>query len=231
MLGKKIYNDFLHGYTKKQWGITPKKISKTILKRLPVRFNYNDNYYNDKYQGVPINGYTEIIKNMLNNKKIKIYLSKSYKKSYSLNFDITIFTGPIDEYFNYKYGRLSYRTVYWKKKNFLKNDYQGNAIINYNDPNVPYTRIIEPQHFNPERQNNGTTIFYEYSKETTQKDIPYYPKRLEKDKIKLNKYLKEIKRSKNIYFLGRLGTYRYLDMHIVIKESLEFFKKNKKILV
>ena len=99
-------------------GNNSKKISKTILKRLPVRFNYNDNYYNDKYQGVPINGYTEIIKNMLNNKKIKIYLSKSYKKSYSLNFDITIFTGPIDEYFNYKYGRLSYRTVYWKKKNF-----------------------------------------------------------------------------------------------------------------
>lgn len=231
MVGKDLYKDFLHGYTFKQWGVSPKNIPETILKRLPIRFNYNDNYYNDMYQGIPENGYTDLIKNILDHKSIKVFLSKKYKDFKNSNYYMTFYSGPIDEFFDYKYGMLNYRTVYWKKKVLKKDDFQGNPVINYNNPEIPYTRIIEHKHFDTKRLSNKTAIFYEFSKKTTQKDIPYYPVRFESDKKKLQKYQNEANKLKNFFFIGRLGTYRYLDMHIVIQESLDLFKKIKKNLV
>ncbi len=230
MLGKDLYKDFLHGYTIKQWGISPKKIPESVLKRLPVRFNYNDNYYNDIYQGVPIDGYTSLVKNILQHKSINVKLSLNFKKVDIKRYSKIFYTGPIDEYFNYKYGKLNYRTVYWKKKTFNVNDFQGSAVINYNNPKIPYTRVIEYKHFSPQEKSKKTVVYYEYSKKTEKKDTPYYPVRFVDDKKKLEKYFKEASLLKNIFFLGRLGTYRYLDMHNVIGESLNFFKKNKKKL-
>ena len=230
LLGKDLYKDFLHGYTIKQWGISPKKIPESVLKRLPVRFNYNDNYYNDIYQGVPIDGYTSLVKNILQHKSINVKLSLNFKKVDIKKYSKIFYTGPIDEYFDYKYGKLNYRTVYWKKKTFKVDDFQGNAVINYNNPKIPYTRVIEYKHFSPQEKSKKTVVYYEYSKKTEKKDTPYYPVRFADDKKKLEKYFKEASLLKNIFFLGRLGTYRYLDMHNVIGESLNFFKKNKKKL-
>lgn len=231
LIGKKIYKNFFYGYTSKQWGVSPKKIPVSVLKRLPMRFDYNDNYYNHKYQGIPESGYTEIIKKIIKKKSIKLLLSTPYNKDLEKIYDQIIFTGPIDEYFNYEFGRLNYRTVYWKKKTFSSNDVQGNALINYNDKKIPYTRTIEYQHFNPEKKNKGSVLFYEYSKKTGVNDIPYYPVRFKSDKIKLDLYQKKADKLKNVHFIGRLGTYRYLDMHVVIKESMDFFQKYKKIFI
>ena len=230
MIGRDLYRDFLYGYTIKQWGFSPKNIPENVLKRLPVRFNYDDNYYNDRYQGIPKKGYTSIIKSILNHKSIKVILNKKYKKTDSRNYDFIFYSGPIDEFFDYKFGMLNYRTVYWKKKIIKSEDFQGNPVINYNDPKIPYTRVIEHKHFDPNRLSKKTAIYYEYSKKTSKKDIPYYPVRFESDKIKLHKYNQEAKKIKNLFFIGRLGTYRYLDMHIVIEESLSLFKKIKKYL-
>ena len=230
MIGKDLYRDFLYGYTIKQWGTSPKNIPENVLKRLPVRFNYDDNYYNDHYQGIPKDGYTSIIKKILNHKSIRVILKKKYKLADSRNYDLTFYSGPIDKFFNYKFGMLNYRTVYWKKKIFKCQDFQGNPVINYNDPKIPYTRVIEHKHFDSNRISKKTVIYYEYSKKTTKKDIPFYPVRSETDKIKLDRYNKEAKKFKNLFFIGRLGTYRYLDMHIVIEESLSLFKKIKRHL-
>lgn len=230
MIGKDLYKDFLYGYTIKQWGVSPKNIAESVLKRLPVRFNYDDNYYNDCYQGIPKDGYTSIINNILNHKSIRVILKKKYKKVDSKNYDFTFYSGPIDKFFNYKFGMLNYRTVYWKKKIFKIEDFQGNAVINYNDPKIPYTRVIEHKHFDLNRKSKKTVIYYEYSKKTNKKDTPYYPVRAETDKIKLARYNEEANKLKNFFFIGRLGTYRYLDMNIVIEESLTLFKKIKKYL-
>lgn len=221
LLGKELYYSFIDGYTRKQWGCSPKLLSAKILSRLPVRFNYDDNYYNDIYQGIPVNGYTEIIERMLNHSQITIELNSKYTKSWNESFDLVIYTGPVDEYFQYQFGRLGYRTVIFKKK-YGTGDFQGNAVINYCNSNVSYTRIHEHKYFTPWNIFNDTVYFYEYSKETEGNDIPYYPKRLEDDMKLLDKYNKLIKNEKNVHFLGRLGTYRYLDMDKVIKEAIHF---------
>jgi UDP-galactopyranose mutase len=231
LVGKELYKDFLYGYTIKQWGISPKKIPESILKRLPIRFNYNDNYYNDIYQGIPINGYTSLIDNILKHNSINVKLSLDFKKVNVKNYSKIFYTGPIDEFFKYKYGRLNYRTVYWRKKTYKVEDFQGNAVINYNNVRIPYTRVIEFKHFEPQKKSSKTVVFYEYSKRTEINDTPYYPVKFDDDKKKLALYQKDAAKIKNIFFLGRLGTYRYLDMHHVIEESLDFFKRNKKLFL
>ena len=222
-LGKDLYHAFFYGYTKKQWGCEPSELPASILKRLPVRFNYNDNYYNNPYQGIPVNGYTELVEKLLDSPKINITLNKKFTYSSELLSTYThiFYTGPIDAFFNYKFARLAYRTVTFEKHT-TAGDYQGNAVINYCDETVPYTRIHEHKHFAPWEEHEKTVYFKEFSKETTADDIPYYPKRLEKDKKMLDDYRKEAELSSGLSFLGRLATYRYMDMHHVIGEALAF---------
>lgn len=219
-IGKDLYTAFFYGYTKKQWGCEPRELPASILKRLPVRFNYNDNYYSNSYQGIPREGYTSIFEKMLDMPNIEVGLNTKFDSSWNLkDFHHVFYTGPIDAFFDYKYGRLSYRTVYFEKKNG-KGDYQGNAVINYADVEVPYTRIHEHKHFAPWEEHADTVYFKEYSKETGEQDIPYYPKRLERDLVILKKYETEAQKIKNVTFLGRLATYRYMDMHQVITDAL-----------
>jgi UDP-galactopyranose mutase len=222
-VGRELYEAFFHGYTKKQWGCEPSELPASILKRLPVRFNYNDNYYNNPYQGVPINGYTEIFEGLLDNTRIKVSLGKKYNRGEETDFDYVFYTGPIDAFFDYKFGRLSYRTVTFER-NHAEGDFQGNAVINYCDEKIPYTRIHEHKHFAPWESHKETVYFKEFSKETEEGDIPYYPKRLTADKDKLSMYRKEAEQLENTGFLGRLATYRYMDMHHVIGEALDFSK-------
>jgi UDP-galactopyranose mutase len=222
-LGKDLYKAFFYGYTKKQWGCEPSELPASILKRLPVRFNYDDNYYNNPYQGIPVNGYTELIEKLMASDKIKVTLNKKF----NFNNDVLnayhhiFYTGPIDAFYNYKHGRLGYRTVTFEQ-HVTDGDYQGNAVINYCDAEVPYTRVHEHKHFAPWEKHDKTIYFKEFSKETGDTDIPYYPKRLEIDKKMLMAYRNEALQAEKISFLGRLATYRYMDMHHVIGEALHF---------
>ncbi len=226
LIGKELYKAFFYGYTKKQWGCDPSKLPADILKRLPIRFNYNDNYYRDFYQGIPKEGYTFIFDKMLNRSNIEIQLNKRFDVSWNRlsDYNHIFYTGSIDSYFNYKYGKLSYRTVFFEKKT-NDGDYQGNAVINYAESEVPYTRIHEHKHFTPWENHKKTIYFKEFSKETTENDIPYYPKRLKSDMDKYILYKKEADKLEKVTFLGRLATYRYMDMHQVIKEALDIAKK------
>jgi len=219
-IGNDLYRAFFYGYTKKQWGCEPTELPASILKRLPVRFNYNDSYYSSTYQGIPRDGYTAIFEKMLDRPNIKVLLNTKFNKDFGDDgYDKTFYTGPIDAFFDFKYGRLSYRTVFFERGE-ADGDYQGNAVINYADPTIPYTRVHEHKHFTPWEQHDKTVYFKEYSKETEEQDIPYYPKRLKGDMEILALYEEEVKKLKNYTFLGRLATYRYMDMHHVIGEAL-----------
>lgn len=222
-LGRDFYKNFFYGYTKKQWGVEPSVLPASILKRLPVRFNYDDNYYNQKYQGIPINGYTEIIKNILDHHDIEIKLGAKLTKADKKKFDHLFWSGPMDGYFNFELGRLGYRTLKFEK--FVENgDYQGNAVINYCEEHVPFTRVAEHKHFTPWETHEKTVCFREYSALCGEKDTPYYPLRLNDDKTMLKNYVKQAEKEEGVTFIGRLGTYRYLDMHVVIGESLDLAK-------
>lgn len=225
MLGKDLYQAFFYAYTKKQWGCEPTELPASILKRLPVRFNYNDNYYANPLQGIPENGYTAIFEKMLNHPQIELRLNTKYDDSFSIeDYDHVFYTGPVDAFFEYKYGRLSYRTVFFEK-GYADGDYQGNAVINYSDESVPYTRVHEHKHFTPWENHDKTIYFKEFSKETQEEDIPFYPKRLPEDLEKLELYQEEVEKLDGFTFLGRLATYRYMDMHHVIGEALELINK------
>ncbi|BDM65197.1 UDP-galactopyranose mutase [Shewanella sp. NFH-SH190041] len=219
-IGKDLYESFFKGYTIKQWGVEPKELPASILKRLPVRFNYDDNYFNHKYQGIPKDGYTPIIESLLNHKNIKLNLNTQFSSDQKDDFHHVFFTGPIDAWFNYEYGRLGYRTLDFKREEH-DGDYQGCAVMNYGDQDIPYTRISEHKHFSPWEYHDKTVIFKEYSRYCEDEDIPYYPIRLVNEKAMLMTYIERAKEQSKVSFLGRLGTYRYLDMDVTILEALE----------
>ncbi len=222
-LGPDLYKNFFYGYTKKQWGVEPAKLPTSILKRLPIRFNYDDNYYNQKYQGIPISGYTEIVRRILDHQDIEIRLGQHLESDRKKDFDHVFWSGSIDGFFKFKLGRLSYRTL--KFERLVENgDFQGNPVINYCEENVPFTRIAEHKHFAPWENHEKTVFFKEYSRECKEGDIPYYPLRLNGDKNLLEQYIGLAEKESNVTFIGRLGTYRYLDMHVVIAESLDLAK-------
>lgn len=218
-VGKDLYEAFFKGYTQKQWGMHPSELPASILKRLPVRFNYDDNYYASKYQGIPKNGYTYLVERILDHPNIEIRLNTSFKREDSKNFEHMFNSGPIDSWFDYCDGRLGYRTLDFEIERH-EGDYQGNAVINYGNQQVAYTRISEHKHFAPWEQHKKTLIYKEYSKFCESGDTPYYPIRLVKDKAQLGRYVELAKAEHNVTFVGRLGTYRYLDMHITIEEAL-----------
>ena len=224
-IGKQLYYAFFYGYTKKQWGCEPAELPASILKRIPVRFNYDDNYHNNIYTGIPVDGYTALFEKLIADSKIKIELNKKFNSSTDTTaYDHVIYTGPVDAWFNFKYGRLGYRTVTFEKFT-EKGDHQGVTQVNYCDEEVPFTRIAEHKHFTPWEDHEKTVYFKEYSHETTETDIPYYPKRLEHDKTLLKQYRAEAMQLNNISFLGRLATYRYMDMHHVIGEALDYSRE------
>ncbi|CAG7598777.1 UDP-galactopyranose mutase [Candidatus Vallotia tarda] len=220
LIGRDLYRAFLLGYTTKQWGIHPTKLQASILKRLPVRFNYDDNYYNNLYQGIPRNGYTYIVERLLDHPLIKVHLNERFDQKQVGDYSHVFYSGPIDGWFNYKDGRLGYRTLDFETSRY-NGDYQGNAVINYCDLEVPWTRISEHKHFMPWESHNQTIIFKEYSRFCGKNDLPYYPICLAKEKKLLRHYVNLAMREYNVSFVGRLGTYRYLDMHVTIREALE----------
>jgi UDP-galactopyranose mutase len=202
-LGKEFYMNFFYGYTKKQWGVEPKVLPASILKRLPVRFNYDDNYYNQKYQGIPKNGYTEIVAKILDHEDITVHTSKRLTPEMKADYDHIFWSGPMDGYFNFKLGRLGYRTLEFEK--FVENgDHQGNPVINYCEQEVPYTRIAEHKHFTPWEEHEKTVCFKEYSKLCGEKDVPYYPLRMNDDKSMLEDYVKLVETEDKVTFIGRL---------------------------
>lgn len=219
-VGKDLYEAFFKGYTQKQWGMHPSELPASILKRLPVRFNYDDSYYASKFQGMPKNGYTYIVERMLDHSNIEVFLKTPFSREQSADYDHVFYSGPIDAWFSYPEGRLGYRTLDFAVERH-EGDYQGNAVINYGNQEVPYTRISEHKHFAPWEQHDNTLIYKEYSRLCEEKDTPYYPIRLVKDKTQLARYVELANSEKNVTFVGRLGTYRYLDMHVTIAEALD----------
>ncbi len=224
-IGEELYKAFFYGYTKKQWGCEPSELPASILKRIPVRFNYDDNYHTHSYTGIPVAGYTAVMEKMIDFPNIHVTLNKKFSPGMDTsNYDHVFYTGPLDAYFNFKYGRLGYRTVTFEKS-YAEGDYQGLSQMNYCDEAVPYTRIAEHKHFAPWEQHEKTVYFKEFSKETGEEDLPYYPKRLAVDKELLLKYRQDATLLTNVSFLGRLATYRYMDMHHVIGEAMQFARE------
>lgn len=223
-VGEDLYKAFFSGYTAKQWGVSPKELPASILKRLPVRFNYDDNYFNHRFQGMPKDGYTELVRNLLDYKGISLKLNYNFKKNDSEGFDHVFYSGPIDAWFDYGIGRLGYRTLDFVREVHV-GDYQGCAVMNYGDEDVPYTRISEHKYFAPWETHAKTVIFKEYSRFCGEGDVPYYPIRLVSEKTMLEAYIDLANKQKGVSFLGRLGTYRYLDMDVTIEEALRAAEK------
>lgn len=221
LVGRDVYEKLIKGYTEKQWGRDCRELPAFIIKRLPLRFVYDNNYFNDRYQGIPIGGYTAIIEKMLEG--IEVRTGTDYFDFIRDNKDIarkTIFTGMIDEYYGYCYGPLQYRSVRFETEVLDCENYQGNAVVNYTDREVPYTRIIEHKHFEFGKQPK-TVISREYSSEWKQGMEPYYPVNNEENNALYEKYRELADKESNVIFGGRLGQYKYYDMDKVIAAALE----------
>ena len=219
-VGRALYEAFFKGYTQKQWGLDPRTLPASILKRLPVRFNYDDNYFAHRYQGMPQDGYTAIVAAMLDHPNIHLRLNTRYQRSDSAAYAHTFYSGPLDGYFDYQHGRLDYRTLDFERFT-APGDYQGTAVMNYGDLDVPYTRITEHKHFAPWENHDNTVCYREYSRACGENDLPYYPIRLTAAQPLLDTYQQAARSLESITFIGRLATYRYLDMDITIREALD----------
>jgi len=219
-VGQELYEAFFKGYTEKQWGCHPTQLPASILKRLPVRFNYDDNYFNHPHQGMPEHGYTAIVEQILDHPLIDVTLGHLFQKSQRQDYRHVFYSGPIDAWFDHKLGRLGYRTLDFKEIR-AEGDFQGCAVMNYGDAEVPYTRISEHKYFSPWESHENTVCFEEYSRACEERDIPYYPIRLVEEKTMLTQYIRLAEQGDNISFIGRLGTYRYLDMDVTIGEALK----------
>ncbi|MBU7595768.1 UDP-galactopyranose mutase [Metabacillus halosaccharovorans] len=228
LVGTDIYKKLIKGYTEKQWGRPAEELPSFIIKRLPVRFTYDNNYFNDRYQGIPIGGYTIMIEKMLDKADLK--LNTDYfenREELDRVAKKIVFTGMVDQFYNYKYGVLEYRSLRFENEILDIDNYQGNAVVNYTDSDTPYTRIIEHKHFEFGTQNN-TVITKEYPKEWKPGKEPYYPINNKKNNEVYKKYKELVDKEKNIIFGGRLGTYKYYDMHQVIGAALEAVRKEFK---
>ena len=219
-VGRALYEAFFKGYTQKQWGLDPRTLPASILKRLPVRFNYDDNYFAHRYQGMPQDGYTAIVAAMLDHPNIHLSLNTRYQRSDSAAYAHTFYSGPLDGYFDYQHGRLDYRTLDFDRFT-ATGDYQGTAVMNYGDLDVPYTRITEHKHFAPWENHDNTVCYREYSRACGENDLPYYPIRLTAAQPLLDTYQQAARGLESITFIGRLATYRYLDMDVTIREALD----------
>ena len=224
-VGEEIYYTFIHGYTKKQWGTEPKNLPSSIIKRLPIRLNFDDNYFFDYYQGIPTNGYTEMISNMLGDTPVLLNVDYFSNRSYYDSLaNKVLYTGPIDKFYEYEHGSLSYRGLRFETKNLDVEDFQGNAIINYTSFDVTYTRIIEHKHFLNTKCTN-TIVTKEFPDEWDSSKEPFYPMNDYNNQTIYDKY-KKLSLSNNKYiFGGRLAEYMYYDMHQVIGSATSIFNK------
>lgn len=229
LVGNDIYQKLIKGYTEKQWGRDCKELSPDIIKRLPLRFVFDNNYFNDRYQGIPIGGYTKLIENMLDN--IEVLLETDYllnREVFDKLTDKVIYTGTIDEFFDYKYGNLEYRTLCFDTESINICNYQGNAVINYTEREVPYTRIIEHKHFENQDtallKDDYTVITKEYPAEWKLGDEPYYAVNNKKNEDLYRRYCNEAAQNNKIIFGGRLGLYRYFDMDDTIAEAFKLLE-------
>jgi UDP-galactopyranose mutase len=219
-VGRDLYETFFRGYTRKQWGCCPTELPASILKRLPVRFNYDDNYFFHRFQGMPKEGYTRMVERILDHPAIDVHLETDFSRDDAIAYDHVFYSGPLDGYFEYELGHLGYRTLDFER--FISNgDYQGCAVMNYPDEDVPFTRITEHKHFAPWESHEATVCYREYSRACEPDDIPYYPIRLVNEKKMLKDYMARAEMEENVTFVGRLGTYRYLDMDVTIREALD----------
>lgn len=226
LVGNDIYEKLIKGYTEKQWGKKATELPAFIIKRLPVRFTFDNNYFNDRYQGIPIGGYNKIIEKMLDGIEVRLNIDffKNREEIESLA-DKIVFTGMIDEFYNYKFGTLEYRSLRFENEILDEENHQGNAVINYTEYEIPYTRIIEHKHFE-DCNSNKTVITKEYPATWNKGDEPYYPVNNEKNNKIYKKYKELADNEENIIFGGRLAEYKYYDMHNVIDSALKCVKEN-----
>ena len=229
LVGRPLFEAFFKNYTAKQWQTDPKDLPASIISRLPVRYNYDSRYFNDKYEGLPVDGYTAWMERMVASDLIDVYLDTDFfdpenplNKAAVVGKVPVVYTGPVDRYFDYSAGDLSWRTVDFEKEVVETGDYQGCSVMNYGDIDVPFTRIIEFRHFHPERdyQDKKTVIFREFSRFADHGDEPYYPVNTAQDRERLEQYRELMKNEDRVFFGGRLGTYKYLDMHMAIASAL-----------
>ena len=226
MVGTTIYEMLIKGYTQKQWGKPCNELPPFIITRLPVRYEYNNNYFNDIYQGIPIGGFTKMIENML--KGIEIRLNTDYltnQEELDALADKIVYTGEIDKFFNYQYGALEWRSLRFEEEILDQEDYQGNAVINYTEYEVPYTRIAEHKYFDPSQKSPKTVITKEYSKTWSLGDEAYYPINNEKNSALYSKYKALADAHPKVHFGGRLGTYSYYNMDVVIEKALQMVEE------
>lgn len=219
-VGEEIYEFFFRGYTKKQWRQEAKNLPASIIKRLPIRFSFDDNYYDDRHQGIPIGGYTKMFERMLEGIEVKLNTDYFERTDYWNSFaPRVVYTGKIDEYFNYKFGMLDYICLRFETE-VLEGDYQGNAVINYTEEEIPYTRVIEHKHFEFGNQPK-TVVTTEFAVEYHRNNVPYYPVNTEENNKLYQRYRKEAEKENNLVLGGRLATYSYLDMDDAILSSLK----------
>lgn len=230
LIGRPLYDAFFKEYTIKQWGVSPTQLSASTISRIPIKTNYSTSYYKKVFNGIPSDGYTKLFEKMLQNKKIEIQLNTDFlqDKMYFLKRGIVVFTGSIDSFFDYKYGKLEYRSLRFEEERHDVEDWQGNAVINYPELKYNYTRICEPKHFYPERWNicskNRTIIYKEVSFSASDGDL-YYPLSDKNNLSIYEKYTRELNSVDNVFFGGRLGEYKYYDMEDTIKSALRMAEK------
>ncbi len=225
LVGKTIYEKLVKGYTEKQWGRKCTELPSFIIKRLPVRFIYDNNYFNDLYQGIPIGGYTQIIEKMLDGIEVRLNCDffKNREELESIAEKI-VFTGQIDKYYNYCFGELEYRSLKFETETLSEQNYQGNAVVNYTEYEIPYTRIIEHKHFEFDSSSPKTIITREYPDTWNKEKEPYYPINNEKNNSLYSKYKELADKDKKVIFGGRLGQYKYYDMDKVIFEAINIVR-------
>ncbi|MEO1797497.1 MAG: UDP-galactopyranose mutase [Pseudomonadota bacterium] len=219
-VGRDLYEAFFAGYTRKQWGMEPSALPASILKRLPLRFNYDDNYFFHRHQGMPVEGYTPMVEAILDHPGVTVELGARVSRADAGGPDHIFFSGPLDAWFDGALGPLGYRTLDFER--FVSDgDYQGCAVMNYGDDDVPFTRITEHKHFAPWESHDKTVCYREFSRLCGPDDTPYYPIRLANEKSVLADYVARADAEKGVTFVGRLGTYRYLDMDVTIREAMD----------
>ncbi|MFI0465061.1 MULTISPECIES: UDP-galactopyranose mutase [Saccharopolyspora] len=231
LIGRPLYEAFVRGYTAKQWQTDPKELPAAVISRLPVRYNFNNRYFNDSFEGLPVDGYTAWLQKMADHDNIEVRLSTDFfDVRAELPADVpVVFTGPLDRYFDYVEGELGWRTLDFETEVVPTGDFQGTSVMNYADQEVPYTRIHEFRHFHPERDyypKDKTVVVREYSRAAESGDEPYYPINTPEDRQKLEAYrelAKKEAKERKVVFGGRLGTYKYLDMHMAIGSALSMF--------
>ena len=232
LIGRPLYEAFIRDYTAKQWQTDPTELSPSIIARLPVRYTYNNRYFSDTWEGLPTDGYTAWLERMADHPNIEVRLdtdffdaSQEFSKRHIAGQIPVIYTGPLDRYFDYAEGDLSWRTLDFEEEVLNTGDFQGTSVMNYPDPDVAYTRIHEFRHFHPEREypQDKTVIMREFSRFATRQDEPYYPVNTAQDREKLEAYRKLTEQENLVWFGGRLGTYQYLDMHMAIGSALSMF--------